>query len=94
MNRISDAFLEFIHLIMWVAPIGTFGAVAFAVGSSGTSVLLALIDLILSFCAVVILFIVVVLRRDLGAVHDQPVPVPRFHPRGDLRRARHRLPRS
>ncbi len=61
LNRISDAFFEFIHLIMWVAPLGTFGAVAFAVGSSGTGVLLSLIYLILSFYAVTILFIVVVL---------------------------------
>ncbi|ACL55790.1 cation:dicarboxylate symporter family transporter [Methylobacterium nodulans] len=61
LNTISDAFFEFIHLIMWCAPIGTFGAVAFAVGSSGTSVLLSLIYLVLSFYAVVIAFIVVVL---------------------------------
>ncbi|UFZ05080.1 cation:dicarboxylase symporter family transporter [Bradyrhizobium ontarionense] len=61
LNAISDAFFEFIHLIMWVAPIGTFGAVAFAVGSSGTAVLLSLIYLVLSFYAVVIAFIVVVL---------------------------------
>lgn len=61
LNTISDAFFEFIHLIMWCAPIGTFGAVAFAVGSSGTSVLLSLIYLVLSFYAVVIVFIVVVL---------------------------------
>ncbi len=53
--------LEFIHLIMLTAPIGTFGAVAFAVGSSGTNVLLSLIYLILSFYAVVAIFIVVVL---------------------------------
>ncbi len=46
---------------MWCAPLGTFGAVAFAVGSSGTSVLLSLIYLVLSFYAVVIAFIVVVL---------------------------------
>ena len=61
LNRISDVFFEFIHLIMWVAPIGTFGAVAFAVGSSGSAVLLSLIYLVLSFYAVVALFIVVVL---------------------------------
>ncbi|SFL44822.1 cation:dicarboxylate symporter family transporter [Methylobacterium pseudosasicola] len=61
LNKISDAFFEFIHLIMLVAPIGTFGAVAFAVGSSGTNVLLSLIYLILSFYAVVIAFILVVL---------------------------------
>lgn len=61
LNTISDAFFEFIHLIMWCAPLGTFGAVAFAVGSSGTSVLLSLIYLVLSFYAVVIAFIVIVL---------------------------------
>ncbi|MGV7032763.1 cation:dicarboxylate symporter family transporter [Methylobacterium symbioticum] len=61
LNRISDAFFEFIHLIMLTAPIGTFGAVAFAVGSSGANVLLSLIYLIMSFYAVVIVFIVVVL---------------------------------
>ena len=64
LTTISDAFFEFIHIIMWFAPIGTFGAVAFAVGSSGTAVLLSLIYFVLSFYAVVIVFIVVV----LGAV--------------------------
>ena len=37
LNRISEAFFEFIHIIMWFAPLGTFGAVAYAVGSSGTA---------------------------------------------------------
>lgn len=61
LNKISDVFFEFIHLIMLTAPIGTFGAVAFAVGSSGTNVLLSLIYLIISFYAVVVVFILVVL---------------------------------
>ncbi len=61
LSRISDVLFEFIHIIMAFAPIGTFGAVAFAVGSSGTAVLLSLIYLVLSFYAVVTLFIVVVL---------------------------------
>jgi aerobic C4-dicarboxylate transport protein len=60
LNRISDAFFEFIHIIMMFAPIGTFGAVAYAVGSSGSSVLLSLIYLVLSFYAVVVVFMVVV----------------------------------
>jgi len=61
LNRISDVLFEFIHIIMAFAPLGTFGAVAFAVGSSGTAVLLSLIYLVLSFYAVVALFIVMVL---------------------------------
>ena len=57
----SDALFEFIHIIMALAPIGTFGAIAFAVAASGTSVLLSLAYLVVSFYAVVILFIVAVL---------------------------------
>jgi len=61
LNRMSEVLFEFIHIIMSFAPIGTFGAVAFAVGSSGTAVLLSLIYLVLGFYAVVALFIVAVL---------------------------------
>lgn len=57
----SDALFEFIHVIMAFAPIGTFGAIAFAVAASGTAVLLSLAYLVLSFYAIVILFVVVVL---------------------------------
>lgn len=57
----SDALFEFIHVIMALAPVGTFGAIAFAVASSGTAVLLSLAYLVLSFYAVTILFVVVVL---------------------------------
>ena len=61
LNTISTAFFEFIHIIMALAPIGTFGAVAYAVGSNGTSVLIALAYLVLTFYALVVLFILVVL---------------------------------
>lgn len=57
----SDALFEFIHIIMALAPIGTFGAIAFAVAASGTAVLLSLAYLVVSFYVVVIVFIVVVL---------------------------------
>lgn len=61
LNTVSVAFFELIHIVMRLAPIGTFGAVAYAVGSSGWVVLLALAYLVLSFYAVVILFIIIVL---------------------------------
>jgi aerobic C4-dicarboxylate transport protein len=64
LNTISIAFFEFIHIIMALAPIGTFGAVAYAVGSNGTAVLISLAYFVLTFYALVILFVVVV----LGAV--------------------------
>lgn len=64
LESISTAFFEFINLIMKLAPIGTFGAIAYAVGSNGTDVLMALAWLVLSFYLAVIAFIVIV----LGAV--------------------------
>ncbi len=61
LNTISTAFFEFIHIIMALAPIGTFGAVAYAVGSNGTAVLVSLAYFVLTFYALVIIFIVAVL---------------------------------
>ncbi|WP_236422740.1 cation:dicarboxylate symporter family transporter, partial [Escherichia coli] len=61
LDQISEVLFAFINLVMKLAPIGTFGAVAYSVGSSGSAVLIALTQLVLSFYAVVFLFIVVVL---------------------------------
>lgn len=61
LDYISEVLFSFINLVMKLAPIGTFGAVAYSVGSSGTAVLIALAQLVLSFYGVVALFIFVVL---------------------------------
>jgi aerobic C4-dicarboxylate transport protein len=61
LNVVSTAFFEFIHVIMALAPIGTFGAVAYAVGSNGTAVLIALAYFVAAFYVLIVLFIVVVL---------------------------------
>lgn len=57
LDQISEVLFAFINLVMKLAPIGTFGAVAYSVGSSGAAVLIALTQLVLSFYAVVALFI-------------------------------------
>ncbi|WP_431823383.1 cation:dicarboxylate symporter family transporter [Burkholderia sp. F1] len=61
LDQISEVLFSFINLVMKLAPVGTFGAVAFAVGSNGTAVLIALAQLVLGFYAVVVLFVVVVM---------------------------------
>ncbi|MCA1325024.1 cation:dicarboxylate symporter family transporter [Herbaspirillum sp. alder98] len=61
LDYISDVLFSFINLVMKLAPIGTFGAVAYSVGSNGTAVLVALAQLVLGFYGVVILFLAVVL---------------------------------
>ena len=57
LDQISEVLFAFINLVMKLAPIGTFGAVAYSVGSSGAAVLIALTQLVLSFYAVILLFI-------------------------------------
>lgn len=61
LDIISEVLFSFINLVMKLAPIGTFGAVAYSVGSNGSAVLVALAQLVLSFYAVIVLFIAVVL---------------------------------
>jgi aerobic C4-dicarboxylate transport protein len=61
LDYISEVLFSFINLVMKLAPIGTFGAVAYSVGSNGSAVLVALAQLVLSFYAVVFLFIAVVM---------------------------------
>lgn len=61
LDLISETLFSFINIVMKFAPLGTFGAVAYSVGSNGGGVLLALGQLVLSFYAVVAIFIFVVL---------------------------------
>jgi aerobic C4-dicarboxylate transport protein len=61
LDLVSEVLFSFINLVMKLAPLGTLGAVAYSVGSNGTAVLIALAQLVFSFYAVVVLFIVVVM---------------------------------
>src|SRR5262245_41542304 len=59
LDNVSEVLFSFINLVMKLAPIGTFGAVAYSVGSNGTAVLVALAQFVLSFYALVVVFIAV-----------------------------------
>ncbi|WP_028219939.1 cation:dicarboxylate symporter family transporter [Paraburkholderia oxyphila] len=61
LELVSEVLFAFINIVMKLAPLGTFGAIAYAVGSNGTAVLVALAQLVLSFYAVIVLFIIVVM---------------------------------
>jgi len=54
---ISETFFAFVNVIMKLAPIGAFGAIAYSVGANGTGMLLALAELVLQYWVVVALFI-------------------------------------
>ncbi|MFI6101676.1 C4-dicarboxylate transporter DctA [Lentzea sp. NPDC051213] len=61
MDTLSKVMFGIIKLVMYVAPIGAFGGIAYTVGKFGGSVLGKLVWLMGSFYATCILFIVVVL---------------------------------
>src|SRR3954470_5570277 len=60
-GRLSQVFFRIVGLIMWVAPLGAFGAIAFTVGRFGAASLLSLGALIIEFYVVCLLFVFVVL---------------------------------
>ncbi|MBL7993260.1 MAG: dicarboxylate/amino acid:cation symporter [Candidatus Kapabacteria bacterium] len=61
LERISEVLFHIIGVIMKVAPIGAFGAIAFTIGKFGLSALIPLAKLMLSFYLTCFLFVSVVL---------------------------------
>jgi aerobic C4-dicarboxylate transport protein len=57
-----------LSMIMWLAPIGAFGAIAAVVGATGWSALVALAQIMLAFYLTCLLFIVIVLGGLLRVV--------------------------
>ncbi|TDO34367.1 aerobic C4-dicarboxylate transport protein [Kribbella sp. VKM Ac-2527] len=57
-----------LSMIMWVAPIGAFGAIAAVVGSAGGDALLSLGKIMLAFYATCLIFVIVVLGTLLRVV--------------------------
>nr|WP_293850448.1 cation:dicarboxylase symporter family transporter [Steroidobacter sp.] len=60
-DRISHVLFDIVNLVMKVAPIGAFGAMAFTIGKYGVATLLSLGKLMLCFYATCLIFILVVL---------------------------------
>jgi aerobic C4-dicarboxylate transport protein len=57
----SETFFGFINVVMRLAPIGAFGAIAYSVGTNGHAMLIALTELVIEYWVVVAVFIAVVL---------------------------------
>lgn len=58
---LSQAFFQVIRIVMYAAPIGAFGAKAFAIGKYGIGTLTSLFSLIMTFYATSIFFVLIVL---------------------------------
>jgi aerobic C4-dicarboxylate transport protein len=69
LQKVVAVFFRIIHMIVWLAPIGAFGAMAFTIGRYGLKSLLPLASLVGSFYVTCLLFVAVVLgliARALG----------------------------
>src|SRR5438094_308466 len=60
-ESLSEVMFKFTNLVMYVAPIGVFGAVAYTVGHMGLAVLLPLLKLLATMYIALVFFIVFVL---------------------------------
>ena len=60
-ERISEVLFAIVGVIMRVAPVGAFGAMAFTIGKYGAASLLSLAQLMLAFYATCLVFVFVVL---------------------------------
>jgi aerobic C4-dicarboxylate transport protein len=60
-GMIGKVFFQIVRIIMYAAPIGAFGAMAYAIGTYGIDTLTSLFTLIMTFYATAIFFVVVVL---------------------------------
>jgi len=67
-RQIQALVFRILAMIMWVAPIGAFGAIAAVVGNTGVAAIFALGTLMVAFYLTCALFIVVVLGSLLWAV--------------------------
>ncbi|MFI6124548.1 C4-dicarboxylate transporter DctA [Streptomyces sp. NPDC051064] len=66
-NRLTEVVFKVLSFVMKAAPLGAFGAMAYAIGKFGLSTLTSLGSLILLFYVTSILFVVVVLGGVLAA---------------------------
>ncbi|TDD20512.1 cation:dicarboxylase symporter family transporter [Kribbella turkmenica] len=67
-GHLQRLVFKILSMIMWVAPIGAFGAIAAVVGATGTDALVSLGKIMLAFYVTCLLFVVVVLGTVLRVV--------------------------
>jgi aerobic C4-dicarboxylate transport protein len=60
-KRLTAIVFRIVHILMYAAPIGAFGAMAFTIGQYGVATLANLAALVLTFYATSLLFVIVVL---------------------------------
>lgn len=61
MDKITQCFFQMIKIIMYAAPLGIFGSMAYTIGKFGTGLLMPLLGLMTTFYVTGILFVLIIL---------------------------------
>ena len=88
-EQLSHALFAIVGIVMRLAPIGAFGAMAFTVGRYGIGTLLSLGKLMAGVYITCLLFILIVLGTIAAAGRARPVAVSPLHRGRDPHRPRH-----
>ena len=91
LEHVSKVFFGIVHLIMKLAPVGAFGAMAFTIGKYGIGTLVSLGWLLASVYLTCLLFIVRGARERGALFRLFAVEIPALHPRRAGAGARHLL---
>jgi len=74
-ESLSETMFKFTNIVMWAAPIGVFGAIAYTVGHMGLGILLPLLKLLATMYVALVAFVSFVL---LPIAYLARVPIARF----------------
>lgn len=74
-ESLSETMFKFTNIVMWAAPIGVFGAIAYTVGHMGLGILLPLLKLLATMYVALVAFVSFVL---LPIAYLTKVPIARF----------------
>ena len=74
-ESLSETMFKFTNIVMWAAPAGVFGAIAYSVGHMGLGILLPLLKLLATMYVALVVFVVFVL---LPIAYFARIPLARF----------------
>jgi proton glutamate symport protein len=74
-ESLSETMFKFTNIVMWAAPVGVFGAIAYTVGHMGLGILLPLLKLLSTMYVALVVFVLFVL---LPIAYLAKIPIARF----------------
>ncbi|MBR6162527.1 cation:dicarboxylase symporter family transporter [bacterium] len=75
LSSLADIMFKFTNFVMYFAPLGVFGAIAYTIGTSGIGIMGSYIKIILALYLALILFVCVIMFIASRIVRISPIPL-------------------